>query len=124
MALGGRQRGISSFLVKETEAHIVVFRFRGAFFLFLDFLFFGGTTSGSSATSSSGARANTGANVGDQFTDIDVLECASEKRWPERLELDIRSLEDGGDLVSGDLDVIIIEDKSGVGACQFSGIFS
>ena len=87
--------------------------------------------------SSSGARANTGANVGDQFTDIDVLECASEERWPERLELDIRSLniyhrlidglkpylEDGGDLVSGDLDVIIIEDKSGVGACQFSGHF-
>merc|ERR1711980_17678 len=104
-------------LVEETESHVVVFLGGGLLLGFLLWCLLSGSTTGGGTTSGWGsAGTDTGADVGDQLADVDVLEGTSEERWPEWLDLDVGGLEDGGDLVASDLAVIVVEDESGVGA--------
>merc|ERR1712038_1481600 len=103
------------FLVKKTESHVII-----GFFLRLFFLFFFGSllSSGSSWSSStttcSGCGTNSRSDVGDEILDVDGLEALGEKAGPERLHANISGLQDGGDLLSGDCNVIVGEDQGGV----------
>merc|ERR1711980_452 len=99
-------------LVEETESHVVVFLGGGLLLGFLLWCLLRGSTTGGWGS----AGTDTGADVGDQLADVDVLEGTSEEGWPEWLDVDVGGLEDGGDLVASDLAVIVVEDESGVGA--------
>merc|ERR1711950_94320 len=92
-----------SFLVEETESHVVI-----GFLLWFFFLFFLDLFGGSSSRGSSG----TGSNVGNEVLDVDGLEALGEKAGPERLNGDVSGLQDGVDLLSCDGDVIVGEDQA------------
>merc|ERR1712045_451109 len=81
------------------------------------------TTSGGSSSATSGGTTgtDTGADVGDQLTDVDVLEGTGEEAGPEWLDIDRGGLEDGGDLVASDLAVVIVQDESGICAGELRG---
>merc|ERR1712115_642108 len=97
-------------LVKQSEAHVIVL-FLG---LFLLLLLLGGlssrsrssTTSSRSATSG-GCSADSRAHVGDQGLQVGGLEGLGEEAGPVGLNIDTSSLEDGGDLLGGDGNVVI-----------------
>ena len=55
-----------------------------------------------------------------QITVVKVL-YLGEEAGPVRLEVDSSSLEDGGDLLGGDGDIVISEDEGGVDAGELSG---
>merc|ERR1719382_2203663 len=105
-------------LVEQAEAHVIVLLLG----LFLLLLLLGGLSSGSSATSSRGSTssswsgANSGPNVGDQGLEVGRLQSLGEEAGPVGLNINTSSLEDGGDLLGGDSDVIVGEDKGGVDA--------
>merc|ERR1719220_2754374 len=107
-------------LVEQAEAHVIVLLFR----LFLLLLLLGGLSSGSrcsttgsrGSTSSSGSGANSGPYVGDQGLEVSRLQGFGEEAWPVGLNINTSSLEDGGDLLGGDSDVIVGEDEGGVDA--------
>merc|ERR1719182_1305383 len=95
-------------LVEQAEAHVIILLLG----LFLLLLLLGGLGSGSSSGSSADSRPN----VGDQGLEVSRLESLGEEAWPVRLNLDTSSLEDGGDLLGGDGDVIVGEDEGSVDA--------
>jgi len=106
-------------LVEQAEAHVIVLLLG----LFLLLLLLGGLSSGSrcSTTSSRGSTssrssANSGPNVGDQGLEVSRLQSLGEETRPVGLNIDTSSLEDGGDLLRGDCDVIVSEDKCSVDA--------
>merc|ERR1719458_164934 len=99
-------------LVEQAEAHVIVLLLG----LFLLLLLLVGSGSRCSATGSwggttSGSSADSGPNVSDQGLEVSRLESLGEEAWPVRLNLDTSSLEDGGDLLGGDGDVIVGEDE-------------
>merc|ERR1719189_1217006 len=91
-------------LVEQAEAHVIVFLLGLLLLLFL----LGGLSSGS--------RANTRPNVGDQGLEVSGLQSLREEARPVRLYLDTSSLKDGGDLLGGDGDIIVSENEGGVNA--------
>merc|ERR1719234_1290446 len=106
-------------LVEQAEAHVIVLLLG----LLLLLLLLGGLSSGSrcSTTSSggstsSGSSANTGPKVGDQGLEVGRLQSLGEEAGP--VGLNINSLEDGGDLLRSDGDVIVGEDEGGVDASK------
>merc|ERR1719323_2248102 len=97
-------------LVKKAESHVIIF------LLFLFLLLFLLRSSLSSATSSSDSRSN----LGDQLLQVTSFKSLSEESWPVGLKVNYSSLEDGGDLVRSDGDIIISEDESSVDTGRFS----
>merc|ERR1719295_969603 len=89
-------------LVKQAEAHVIVLLLG----LFLLLLLLGSLRS----------STNSGPNVGDQGLEVSRLQGLGEETRPVGLNVDTSSLEDGGDLLRGDCDVIVSEDKCGVDA--------
>merc|ERR1712029_655558 len=91
--------------------------------LFLLLLLLGGlssgsrcSTTGSRGSTSSGSSTNSGPSVGDQGLEVSRLQSLGEETRPVGLNVHTSSLEDGGDLLRGDCDVIVSEDKGGVDA--------
>merc|ERR1740123_1915759 len=74
------------------------------------------STTGSWGSATSGSSADAGSNVGDQGLEVSGLQSLGEEAGPVRLNLDTSSLEDGGDLLGGDGDVIVGEDEGSVDA--------
>merc|ERR1719153_829718 len=106
-------------LVEQSEAHVIVL-FLG---LLLLLLLLGGLSSrsrGSTASSrsatSSGSGADSRAHVGDQGLKVGRLESLGEETGPVGLNIDTSSLEDGGDLLGGDCNIVVSEDEGGVDA--------
>merc|ERR1719391_530723 len=105
-------------LVEQAEAHVIILLLG----LFLLLLLLGSLSSGrcstasSGGSTSSGSSANSGPYVGDQGLEVSRLESLGEETGPVGLNVDTSSLEDGGDLLRGDCDVIVSEDKGGVDA--------
>merc|ERR1719341_502639 len=102
-------------LVEQAEAHVIVLLLG----LFLLLLLLGGLSSGSSnrgSTSSSGGGANSGPYVGDQGLEVSRLQSLGEEARPIGLNINTSSLEDGGDLLRGDGDVIVSKDEGSVDA--------
>merc|ERR1719451_4480 len=101
-------------LVEQAEAHVIVLLLG----LFLLLLLLGGLSSGSRGTTSSGSGADAGPNVGDQGLQVGGLQSLGEEARPVGLNIDTGSLEDGGDLLRGDGDVVVGEDEGGVDASE------
>merc|ERR1719362_2134011 len=100
-------------LVEQAEAHVIVLLLG----LFLLLLLLGGLSSGSrGSTSSSGSGANSGPYVGDQGLEVGRFQSLGEEARPIGLNINTSSLEDGGDLLRGDGDVIVSKDEGGVDA--------
>merc|ERR1719341_2239893 len=105
-------------LVEQAEAHVIVLLLG----LFLLLLLLGGFSSSSSttgsrgSTSSGGSGTNTGPYVGDQGLEVGRLQSLGEEARPIGLNINTSSLEDGGDLLRGDGDVIVSKDEGGVDA--------
>merc|ERR1719150_198615 len=106
-------------LVEQSKAHVIVL-FLG---LFLLLLLLGGLSSrsrGSTASSkgatSGGSSTDSRAHVGDQSLKVGRLEGLGEEAGPVGLNIDTSSLEDGGDLLGGDGNIVISEDEGGVDA--------
>merc|ERR1719341_254425 len=97
-------------LVEQAEAHVIVLLLG----LFLLLLLLGGLSSGS--RSSSGSGTNTGSYVGDQGLEVGRLQSLGKEAWPIGLNINTSSLEDGGDLLRGDGNVIVSKDEGGVDA--------
>merc|ERR1719370_581018 len=93
-------------LVEQSEAHVIVL-FLGLLLLFL-------LLGGLSSRGRSGADSR--AHVGDQGLQVSRLEGLGEEAGPVGLNIDTSSLEDGGDLLGGDGDIVISEDEGGVDA--------
>merc|ERR1719180_638482 len=94
-------------LVEQAEAHVIVLLLG----LLLLLLLLGGSSSG-------GSGANTRPNVGDQGLEVSRLQSLGEEAGPVGLNINTSSLEDGGDLLRGDGDVIVGEDEGGVDASK------
>jgi len=104
-------------LVEEREAHVLVL-------LLLDLLLLGGgsaTGSGGTAGSGSTATAASGTDSGHQLHDVLLLGELGEERRPVGLDLDTGSLDDGGDVVSADLNAVVGADEGGVDASELTG---
>merc|ERR1719474_1297672 len=103
-------------LVEQSEAHVIVL-FLG---LLLLLLLLGGRSSRSTASSRGGTSGGSGAysraHVGDQGLQVGGLEGLGEEAGPVGLNIDTSSLEDGGDLLGGDSNIVIGEDEGGVDA--------
>merc|ERR1719193_636169 len=106
-------------LVEQAEAHVIVLLLG----LFLLLLLLGGLSSGGRCSTtggrggtSSGSGADARPNVGDQGLEVGRLQSLGEEARPVGLNVNTSSLEDGGDLLGGDCDVIVSEDKGGVDA--------
>merc|ERR1719150_1804781 len=106
-------------LIEQSESHVIVL-FLG---LFLLLLLLGGLSSrsrGSTASSrsatSGGSSTNSRAHVGDQGLQVGGLESLGEETGPVGLHIDTSSLEDGGDLLGGDGNIVVSEDEGGVDA--------
>merc|ERR1719400_1638891 len=98
-------------LVEQSEAHVIVL-FLG---LLLLLLLLGGLSSSRGGTSG-GSSADSRAHVGDQGLKVGGLESLGEEAGPVGLNIDTSSLEDGGDLLGGDGNIVISEDEGGVDA--------
>merc|ERR1719180_304652 len=101
-------------LVEQAKAHVIVLLLR----LLLLLLLLGGLSSGSgcSATgsrggTSSGSSSNTGPNVGDQGLEVSRLQGLGEEARPVGLDINTSSLEDGGDLLRSDGNIVVGEDE-------------
>merc|ERR550519_2285091 len=108
-------------LVEQTESHIVIFLL---LFNLLFLLGWGITCSrclGSSSATGSRGSSYAASDVGDQVLQVNRLESLGEESGPVRLEFDISCLEDGGQLLGGDGDIVISEDEGSVGASEFRG---
>merc|ERR1719239_1881587 len=92
-------------LVEQAEAHVIVLLLG----LFLLLLLLGGLSSGT----------NTGSYVGDQGLEVGRLQSLGKEAWPIGLNINTSSLEDGGDLLRGDGNVIVSKDEGGVDAGKF-----
>merc|ERR1719402_1685274 len=103
-----QQRELVS-LVEQAEAHVIVLLLRLLLLLFL----LRGLSRGSTGSRSG---ADTGAYIGDQGLEVGRLESLGEEARPVRLNLNTGSLENGGDLLRGDSDVIVSEDEGSVDA--------
>ncbi|GMR52802.1 hypothetical protein PMAYCL1PPCAC_22997, partial [Pristionchus mayeri] len=75
-----------------------------------------GVSRGSSSGGSGGTTSDSGRDRGDEVGDVDSLEGLGEESRPERLNGDVGGLQEGGDLVSGDGDLVVLEDEGGVDA--------
>merc|ERR1719192_2471112 len=106
-------------LVEQSKAHVIVL-FLGLLLLLLllGSLSSGsrGSTASSRGATSSGSGTDSGAHVGDQGFQVGGLEGLGEKAGPVGLNIDTSSLEDGGDLLGGDGNIVIGEDEGGVDA--------
>merc|ERR1712192_230218 len=107
-------------LVEQAEAHVILL-----LGLLLLLLLLGGLSSGSgcSTTSSRGSTSsrsssNTRPNVGDQGLEVSRLQSLGEEAGPVGLNINTSSLEDGGNLLRGDSDIVISEDEGGVDASK------
>uniref|UniRef100_A0A6B0UTH0 Uncharacterized protein n=1 Tax=Ixodes ricinus TaxID=34613 RepID=A0A6B0UTH0_IXORI len=107
--------------VEETESHVVVLLFG----LFLLLLLLGGVLasgrcSGGRPGGGSCGRGRSGpdarAHVRDERLQAESLERLGEQAGPVRLNLDACSLEDRADLLSGDCNLIVLEDKGAINA--------
>merc|ERR1719277_661016 len=96
------------------KSHVIIF------FLLLRF-FLLGSCSWSSLGSSSWGSSNPGPDLGDQLLQVAALKGLSEETWPVGFEFYSSSLENGGDLLWCDGDVVIGEDEGGVDTGEFSG---
>merc|ERR1719153_962132 len=108
-------------LVEQSEAHVIVL-FLG---LLLLLLLLGGLSSGSRGSTSSSRSATSGgsgadsrAHVGDKGLQVGGLESLGEEAGPVGLNIDTSSLEDGGDLLRGDGNIVVSEDEGGVDASE------
>ncbi|GMS99871.1 hypothetical protein PENTCL1PPCAC_22046, partial [Pristionchus entomophagus] len=71
---------------------------------------------GGSGGGGRGSTSDSGRDRGDEVLDVDSLEGLGEESRPERLDGDVGGLQESGDLVSGDGDLIVLEDEGGVDA--------
>merc|ERR1719348_2095670 len=112
---------ISGCLVKQAESHVIIL------FLLLWFLLLGSSSGSSlgggsgSSTTGGGSSSDSRSNLGDQLLEVTALKGLGEEARPVGFELDSSSLEDGGDLLGCDGDVIVGENEGGVDAGEFSG---
>merc|ERR1711878_208131 len=100
-------------LVEEAESHVIVLLLR-LFLLFLLLLLGRGSTTG--------AGANAGSDGSDEVLDVARGQSLGEEAGPERLDGHLGGLQDGGDLLAGDVDVIVGQDEGGVDAGEFGGV--
>merc|ERR1719430_1744583 len=106
-------------LVEQAEAHVIVLLLGLLLLgLLLLLLLLGGLGSGSRGSTTGGSSTDARPNVGDQGLEVSGLESLGEEAWPVRLNLDTSSLEDGGDLLRSDSDVIVGEDEGSVDASK------
>merc|ERR1719318_14901 len=94
-------------LIEKSESHVVIF-----FLLRLLLLL-------SRSSFSSRGRPNTGPYCGDQGLQVTGLKGLSEESWPIWLNINTGSLQDGGQLLGGDGNIVIGEDEGGVHAGEF-----
>merc|ERR1740119_13532 len=99
-------------LVEESESHVVILLL--GFLLLL--LLLGGFSSTAGSGSGSGGGSNSASNVGDQSLQVRGLQSLGEKSGPVGLELHTSSLQDGGDLLAGDGNIVIGQAEGGVAA--------
>merc|ERR1719423_334407 len=102
-----------SFLVEEGESHVVV---GTGFVSAVGFLFFGRSRF---LLGGGGSGRGGGAEVTEKRGDVDAVEGFGEKRGPVWLNRDAGGLQEGGDLVGGDGNAVIVKDEGGVDAGQF-----
>ena len=100
----------SSCLIEERESHVLV-----GFGLLL---LLGSSRSSSSSSSSGGSSSSRGSttsggssDIADQALDAALGKKLGEEGWPVGLNLHIGGLDNGGDVVCGDLQAIIGEDQ-------------
>merc|ERR1712181_134253 len=107
-------------LVEQAEAHVVVLLRLLLLLLLLRGLSSGSrcSTTSSRGSSSSRSSANTGPNVGDQGLEVGRLQSLGEEAGPVGLNINTSSLEDGGDLLRGDGDIVVSKDEGGVDASK------
>lgn len=87
-------------LVEETESHVVILLL-GLFLLGLLLCLSGGSgVTGSGCGGSSGARADSGTDVGDQLLNVAALEGLGEQAGPVGLNIDLGGLQDGLNLLT------------------------
>merc|ERR1719206_1455352 len=109
-------------LIKQSESHIVVGSrfFRFCFLLFFLLL---SSSRGSSITSRSRSTTTTcgrcRSNIANQISDVASLESFGEETRPESLDVDFSCLDDFGHFLSGDVDVVVIEDECTVYTSEF-----
>merc|ERR1719206_1715389 len=77
------------------------------------------STSCSSGSSSSRSSTNTGPDSGDQGLQVTRLQGLGEQSWPVRFNINIGSLQDGGDLLWGDSHVVISKDEGSTAPDKF-----
>jgi len=108
-------------LVEQAEAHVIVLLLRLFLLLLLLWCLSSGSrcsTTSSRGTTSSWSRADAGPDVGDQGLEVGRLESLGEEARPVWLNINTGSLEDCGDLLRGDGDVVVSEDEGGVDASK------
>merc|ERR1719357_2430595 len=97
-------------LVEQSEAHVIAL-FLGLLLLLLLLGSLSSRSRGSTASSrggtSGGSGADSRAHVGDQGLQVGGLEGLGEEAGPVGLNIDTSSLEDGGDLLGGDSNIVI-----------------
>merc|ERR1719232_170886 len=104
-------------LIEKPESHIIIFLLLRLFLLSRScFSSRGSTTCSSRGGSSSRCRADTRPNSGDEGLQVTGLQSLGKESWPVRLNLDTGRLEDGGDLLRGDGNIIIGQDQGSVHA--------
>merc|ERR1719419_916683 len=106
-------------LVEQTEAHVLI----GLLGLFLLLLLLGSSGSVSSvgsggSTTSGGGGTGRGSHVSHQVLDVHALQGLGEQAGPVGLNADAGCLQDGGQLVGRDSDLIVSEDQCGINARQ------
>merc|ERR1719348_1694321 len=100
------------FLVKEAESHVVILLL---LVLFILLLLGGGSTSGGRG------GAHTASDDGDQRLQVGRLRSLGKESGPVGLNLDTGGLDDGGQLLGRDGDIVVGEDEGGVGAGKLRG---
>jgi hypothetical protein len=65
-------------------------------------------------------QPSSGTNVGDEVVEVFLLGQAWRTRLASSSQLNTGSLDNGGDVVSGHLNSVILADEGGVDACEFT----
>ncbi|GMS98587.1 hypothetical protein PENTCL1PPCAC_20762, partial [Pristionchus entomophagus] len=71
---------------------------------------------GGDSSGGGGGSAHSRRDRGDDVLDVRALKRLGEEAGPEGLDDDVGGLQEGGDLVSGDGDLVVVEDEGGVDA--------
>merc|ERR1719193_2445082 len=106
-------------LVEQTKAHVIIrFLFRFFFLLFLLLLFLSFLCS-STATSSSTTNSWGSSNIADEISNVPSFKSFGKQTWPERFKVNVCCFHDSCKLLSGDCNVIVVQNEGGINASKF-----